>query len=46
MRCDCHMHMVLDGVEWKSAIGRHRDAVRVDWVRNVLKTYKYRIPKL
>ena len=40
MRCDCHMHMVLDGVEWKSAIGRHRDAVRVDWVRNVLKTYQ------
>ena len=24
MRADCHMHMVLDGVDWKQAIARHQ----------------------
>lgn len=23
MNADCHIHMVLDGIEWKSAIARH-----------------------
>lgn len=40
MRCDCHMHMVLDGVEWKHAIGRHREAVDIAWVRKILETYR------
>ena len=40
MRCDCHMHMVLDGVDWKKAIGRHSEAVDVLWVRDVLKRYQ------
>lgn len=40
LRCDCHMHMVLDGVEWKHAIGRHVETVDVVWVRKVLKTYR------
>ena len=34
------MHMVLDGVEWKHAIGRHVEAVDVAWVRKVLATYR------
>ena len=40
MRCDCHMHMVLDGVQWKDAIGRHREQVEEKWVRAVLETYQ------
>ena len=40
LRCDCHMHMVLDGVEWRAAIGRHRDQVEKNWVRSVLETYR------
>ena len=40
MRCDCHMHMVLDGVDWKAAIGRHSGTVQEDWVRRVLARYR------
>ena len=39
---DCHMHMVLDGVYWKTAIDRHRQAPREDWVRRVLAAYRAR----
>ena len=40
MRADCHMHMILDGYEWKSAIARHK--VRPDevFIRSVLETYQ------
>lgn len=37
---DCHIHMVLDGVNWKAAIDRHREQVDEDWVRRVLGTYQ------
>ncbi len=40
MKMDCHMHAVLDGVDWKSAIGRHRDRVAGDWVRKCLEDYR------
>ncbi|MBQ3492240.1 MAG: amidohydrolase family protein [Oscillospiraceae bacterium] len=40
MKADCHMHMVLDGVNWKSAIARHRDNPQEDFIRNALQTYK------
>lgn len=40
MLCDCHMHMVLDGADWKSAIGRHREGVDEGWVRSVLSRYQ------
>lgn len=40
MRCDCHMHMILDGVEWKNAIHRHWERPDEDWIREVLKTYQ------
>lgn len=40
MYCDCHIHMVLDGVQWKAAIGRHSTQVDEGWVRKVLGTYK------
>ena len=37
---DCHMHMVLDGVEWRSAIGRHQPQPKEDWIRGVLAEYR------
>lgn len=40
MLCDCHMHMVLDGFDWKRAIGRHSQGVDVCWVRDILKRYQ------
>lgn len=40
MRYDCHMHMVLDGEDWKASIHRHDGAIREDWIRGVLKRYQ------
>lgn len=40
MRYDCHMHMILDGVDWKKAIGRHSESVDIGFVRKVLATYR------
>lgn len=40
MKADCHMHMVLDGVEWKSAIARHQDKPQEAFIRNALQVYK------
>ena len=40
MRCDCHIHMVLDGADWKRAIARHSGGVDEVWVRRVLETYQ------
>lgn len=37
---DCHIHMVLDGAYWKSAIVRHSEQVDIPWIRAVLKTYR------
>ena len=39
MYCDCHIHMVLDGENWKAAIARHADGVDRAWVRQVLSRY-------
>lgn len=40
MRADCHMHMILDGYDWKAAIARHREAPAESWIREQLKTYQ------
>lgn len=40
MKADCHMHMILDGYEWKSAIARHKEKPDEDFIRQVLKTYQ------
>ncbi len=40
VRCDCHMHMILDGQEWRSAIARHSAAPDVPWIRQQLQIYK------
>ena len=40
LRCDCHMHMVLDGTDWKAAIRRHAEKTDEAWVRSVLARYQ------
>ncbi|MBO7252820.1 MAG: Xaa-Pro dipeptidase [Oscillospiraceae bacterium] len=40
MRYDCHMHMVLDGADWKASIHRHDGGIREDWIRGILQTYQ------
>ena len=37
---DCHIHMVLDGENWKKAIGSHSSGVSEALVRKNLKTYQ------
>lgn len=37
---DCHMHMILDGADWKAAIRRHADAPEESWLRARLAEYK------
>ena len=40
MLWDCHMHMILDGLEWKSAIRRHSTRTDDAWIHQQLKTYQ------
>lgn len=40
MKSDCHMHMILDGYEWRSAIGRHRQTPDEPWIRSILEVYQ------
>lgn len=42
MNADCHIHMVLDAVDWKSAIARHADGPELDFIRNALSEYRRR----
>lgn len=40
MKADCHMHMILDGYEWKGAIARHREKPDERFIHQVLGTYQ------
>ena len=40
MLADCHIHMVLDGANWKTAIARHAQAVDEGWIRQTLAHYQ------
>ena len=40
MYADCHMHMILDGRDWRAAIDRHRWSPDMTFIRNVLGTYR------
>lgn len=40
MNADCHMHMILDGIDWKAAIGRHKEKPEDAFIRSVLHTYQ------
>lgn len=37
---DCHIHMVLDGENWKTALQRHAHGVDIPWVHQVLASYR------
>lgn len=39
MRSDCHIHMVLDGTDWRGAIDRHRMAPDRVLIRRRLEAY-------
>lgn len=39
MLADCHMHMVLDGVDWKTAFARHTPEPDMAWIRQRLSDY-------
>lgn len=40
MKCDCHVHMVLDGEDWKAAIERHKTAPNEAFIRRILADYQ------
>ena len=40
MYSDCHMHMILDGVDWRAAIARHKNGPDEDFIRRCLKAYR------
>lgn len=40
MRWDCHMHMILDGMDWRQAIHRHETAPDGGWIRKILEIYQ------
>lgn len=40
MLVDCHIHMVLDGANWRTAIVRHAQTVDEGWIRQTLAHYQ------
>lgn len=40
MKGDCHIHMVLDGADWRAAIARHRPGIQEEWIRQTLRIYQ------
>ena len=40
MGADCHMHMILDGYQWKNAIARHREKPDEAFIRQILSHYQ------
>lgn len=37
---DCHMHMVLDGKDWRGAIARHKNGPDIAYIRGILARYQ------
>lgn len=40
MLCDCHIHMLLSGRDWRAAIDRHRRTPEERWIRARLEDYR------
>ena len=40
MKADCHIHMVLDGADWRGAIGRHAAGPDIQFIRAALEKYR------
>ncbi len=39
MKSDCHIHMILDGIDWKAAISRHTITPDEAFIHKALQTY-------
>ena len=42
MLCDCHIHMILDGYDWRAAIARHNPHPAEDFIHRTLAAYQAR----
>ena len=40
VKADCHIHAILDGVDWKQAIARHKTKPDKVFLHNMLSTYR------
>jgi len=40
MHADCHMHMILDGYEWRASIRRHAEKPDEAYIRHILSLYR------
>lgn len=40
MKADCHIHMLLDGQDWKASIARHKESPHIPTIRNALNIYR------
>ncbi len=40
MTADCHMHMLLDGKDWRAAIARHEKMPDIPYIHQVLSKYQ------
>ncbi len=40
MKTDCHIHIVLDGADWQSAIRRHEHGPDIPYIRAILADYQ------
>ncbi len=40
MKADCHIHAVLDGVDWKASLNRHSHQPEEAVIRKMLRTYQ------
>lgn len=40
MKCDVHMHMILDGLDWRAAIRRHSQQPDEAFIHTVLSRYR------
>jgi len=40
MLCDCHIHLLLDGSDWKAAIARHQNGPDIPYIRRALAHYQ------
>ncbi len=40
MKADCHIHMVLDGRDWRAAIARHSAEPELPYIREILARYQ------
>lgn len=40
MKADCHMHMLLDGFDWKASIARHKESPHIPTIRHALSLYR------